>query len=67
MRKLPKIKYRRRMYYVDFRLEELRSLDFSKIIKFTQLPSGANSSIKKKLRGLRFRTYGQVYMRGLDD
>ena len=65
--KLPIIKYKNKSYFVDFRLEELRNIKTAKSIPFTKLEGGVNSSIKKKLRALRFRKYSQYYMPGLDN
>lgn len=73
--KLPKITYKvsglgKRSCTVDFRLEELRCKKKGepiKFVKFTEMPEGKNSKIKKKLRGIRFRTSSSDYIRGLDD
>lgn len=75
--KLPKITYNakgigKRRCVVDFRLAELRCpIDKTKrefkAIKFEKMPEGKQSKIKKKLRGLRFRTWHQDYIKGLDD
>ncbi len=74
--KLPKITYNakgigKRRCVVDFRLEELRcpvgkGREF-KSIRFKEMPEGKYSKIKKKLRGLRFKTSNQDYIGGLDD
>jgi len=65
---LPRIKYRGRDHFVDFRLEELRDVRTAQPIPFTELPGGVNAPIKKTLRGIRFRSFiGQRYMKGLDD
>jgi hypothetical protein len=75
--KLPKITYNvkgigKRRCNVDFKLEELRyPLEKGKrkfkSIRFTNMPEGKNSAIKKKLRALRFRTFRQEFMPGLDN
>ena len=69
--RLPKIQYKKKKCTVDFKLEELRCSKQGKrefeSIKFKDMPEGKNSKIKKKLRVIRFRTYGQDYIRGLDD
>ena len=72
--KLPKITYKipgigKRRCTVDFKLGELRCKTNKglKFVKFTDMPENKNSKIKKKLRGIRFRTYGQDYIGGLDD
>jgi hypothetical protein len=69
--KLPQIQYKGKKCTIDFRLEEMRcmkkgekKIDF---IKFKDMPEGKNSKIKKKLRGIRARTWHQEYIRGLDD
>ena len=69
-KKLPKINYKKKRCSVDFRLEELRCGSRKtglKSIKFVDMPEGKHSAIKKKLRGLRFRTSSQWYIEGLDD
>jgi len=66
-RKLPVIIYKGKKYYVDFRLEELRRVADAKPIKFTELKEGPKSALKKKLRGIRFKTSVYDYIRGLDD
>lgn len=65
--KLPTIMYKGKKYFVDFRLEELRNVKTAKPIKFTELKEGKKSKFKQKLRGIRFRTWRQEYIRGLDD
>jgi len=68
--KLPKISYRNKNCIVDFKAEEIRCGSKKtglKFIKFTDMPEGKNSAIKKKLRGIRFRTSSLWYIRGLDD
>ena len=69
-KKLPRITYKKKKCTVDFRLGELRCVNRNgnlKSIKFKDMPEGVNSSIKKKLRRLRFRTHSSEYIRGLDD
>ena len=66
-RKLPTIRYKRKKYYVDFRLGEMRDIKTTKPIKFTQLKEGKNSKIKKELRRLRFQTWRNEYIKGVDD
>lgn len=65
--KLPTIKYKGKVCVVDFRLEELRCGKPIKSIPFVKMKEGKHSKIKADLRGLRFRTWGQEYIRGLDD
>jgi hypothetical protein len=67
MPQLPIISYKKKRYYVDFRLEELREFRTAKPLKFTDMKEGKDSEIKKKLRGIRFRTWRQEYIAGLDD
>ena len=64
---LPKVKYKGKMYYVDFRLGELRSVKTAQPIRFTQLKAGKYSDIKKKLRGIRSRYWSMEYINGIDD
>ena len=64
---LPIIIYKRKRYYVDFRLGELRDVKTAKQIKFTSLKEGKYSNFKKRLRALRFRTYNNEYIEGVDD
>jgi len=64
---LPTIIYKKKKYIVDFKLGELRSIDFKKIIRFTQLKEGKNSEIKRNLRGLRARFWYNEYIQGVDD
>lgn len=66
-RKLPTIKYKKRKYYVDFRLGELRDVKTAKPIKFTKLKEGVYSKIKTELRGLRSRFWFNDYIKGIDD
>lgn len=69
--KLPKIQYKKKICTVDFKLEELRcskkGVKDIERIKFTDMSEGKNSKVKKKLRGIRFRTWHNDYIRGLDD
>ena len=67
MKELPKVKYYGRLYYVDFRLGELRSVTTARTIKFTRIKAGKNSPIKKKLRVIRFRHWRNEYIAGVDD
>jgi len=67
IKELPKIKYKGKMHYVDFRLGELRSVKTAQPIKFTQLKAGKYSKIKKKLRGLRSTYWYNEYVKGIDD
>jgi hypothetical protein len=64
---LPIVKYRGRDYVVDFRLGELRNVKTAKPIRFVNLKEGVQSSIKRKLRGLRSRTWSNEYVAGIDD
>ena len=66
-RKLPTIMYKKKRCTVDFRLEELRCGKDLKRIPFTELPGSKNSKLKKKLRGIRFRTSTAEFIKGLDD
>lgn len=72
---LPKITYKvpevgKRRCTVDFRLGELRCMKKGEgihFVKFTDMPEGKYSKVKKKLRGLRARTYHNEYIQGIDD
>lgn len=69
-KKLPIIIYKKKRCTVDFRLGELRCGrrgEPLKSIKFTEMPEGVNSKIKKKLRGLRSKTWRSDYIKGIDD
>ena len=66
-RALPQITYKGKLYFVDFRLEELRSVKTAKSLPFTKLKAGRDNAFKKKLRALRFRTSGKGFIKGLDD
>lgn len=66
-KKLPTMIYKKKKYFIDFKLEELREVKTGNPLKFTQIPGGAKSKVKAKLRGYRARTWGQRYIRGLDD
>jgi len=69
-KKLPTIIYKKKRCTVDFRLGELRCGrrgEPLKSIKFTEMPEGINSKIKKKLRGLRSKTWRSDYIKGIDD
>ena len=65
--KLPTIRYKGKKHYVDFKLGELRDVKTANPIKFIDMPEDKNSELKKKLRSLRFQTWGQEYITGLDD
>lgn len=69
--KLPKIQYKGKKCTIDFKLEEMRCARKGKkeieFVKFKDMPEGKNSAIKKKLRGIRARTWRQEYTPGLDD
>lgn len=67
VRELPRITYKGKQYFVDFRLGELRDVRTAMPIKFTELKQDKNSKIKKELRGLRSRTWHMEYIHGLDD
>ena len=67
VRKLPTITYNGKKYYVDLRLEELRNVKTAKSIKFTEIRGGLDSPIKKRLRIIRFETWEQEYIHGIDD
>ena len=67
MKRLPIIVYKKKKYYVDFKLGEMRGVKDLKTIKFTQLKEGVKSGIKKRLRGLRSKTWYNEYIRGIDD
>jgi hypothetical protein len=64
---LPKIKYRGKMHYVDFRLGELRNVKTAMPIRFVDIKAGKYSPIKKKLRGIRAKYWWNEYIRGVDD
>lgn len=66
-KRLPTITRNGVRYYVDFRLEELRTVKTAKPIKFTSLKEGKNSKLKKKLRAIRFNTWRHEYIAGIDD
>jgi len=65
--KLPEINYKDEKYYVDFRLGELRNTKTAKSIPFTSLKEDKYSDVKKELRRVRFRTWHNDYIRGVDD
>lgn len=65
--KLPILQYKGKKYFVDFRLEELRNTKTAEPIKFIDLKESKYSRLKKRLRQLRFRTWRQEYIRGVDD
>ena len=65
--KLPVVKYKGSYYFVDFRLGELRSVKSAAPLKFVSMRENKNSPIKKKLRALRFRTWHNEYVPGIDD
>jgi hypothetical protein len=67
MYKLPKLQYRKRRYIVDFRLGEMRDSKTSKPLRFVDIKEDANSPLKKKLRGLRSKTWHNDYTKGIDD
>jgi len=67
IRKLPTIQHNKRKYYVDFRLGELRDIKTVQSIRFIDMPEGKHSSIKKRLRSLRFRTWNQEHIPGIDN
>lgn len=62
-KELPIVNYKGENHFVDFRLEELRNVKTVKPTKFTELK---DENFKSYLRGIRFRTHGQEYMKGLD-
>jgi len=64
---LPIVTYKNKKYYVDFRLEELRDVKTAKSLPFRELKEDKYSPFKKKLRVIRFETYPQVYIKGVDD
>lgn len=64
---LPRVKYKRKSYIVDFRLGELRNPKTAEATKFTELKEDKYSPIKKKLRGIRARTWANEYIEGVDD
>ena len=65
---LPKMKYKGKDCVVDFKLEEMRcGRRPIKFIKFTAIKAGVRSKTKKNLRRLRAETWGQTYIRGIDD
>ena len=70
-KKLPTIIYKKKKCTVDFKLEGMRCMKKGEknieFIKFKDMPEGKNSKVKKKLRGIRSRTSGLWYIRGLDD
>lgn len=65
--KLPTITYKGKKYYIDFRLQEIRDVKNAEPIKFIDIKEDKNSAFKKKLRAIRFRTWRQEYMAGVDD
>jgi hypothetical protein len=64
---LPTLTYRGKVYYVDFRLGELRNVRTAEPIRFTDIGGDVNDPIRHKLRALRFRTYDNDYIAGVDD
>jgi len=67
-KKLPTIKYRKQRCVVDFRLGEMRCGKKMKPVKFSSLKGDPKrSKIKRKLRGLRSRTWHMDYIKGIDD
>jgi hypothetical protein len=64
---LPVIKYKGKDYFVDFRLGQLRNVVSAKPINFVDLKEGKDSKFKGELRGIRFRTYRNEYIAGVDD
>lgn len=67
VRELPTIRYKRKLYFVDFRLGEMRDVKTAKPIKFTDLKEDVQSDIKRRLRRLRFETWNNEYVTGIDD
>jgi len=67
VKELPRIRFKGKEYFVDFRLGEMRDVETALPIKFTELKGGKDSPIKKGLRGLRSRTWHMEYIHGLDD
>jgi hypothetical protein len=67
VRELPIIIYKKKEYFVDFREGELRDVKTAKPIRFVNLKEGVDSPIKKSLRRLRFQTWANEYIRGVDD
>ena len=65
-RKLPVVRYKRKNWFVDFRLKELRRVTDMKTLKFKTL-KGKNSILKPKLRRLRFEHWKNDYIEGVDD
>ena len=64
---LPTLTYRGKVYYVDFRLGELRNVGTAEPIKFTDIGGNINDPIRHKLRALRFKGYANEYIAGVDD
>jgi len=65
--RLPVVVYRGEKFFVDFRLGELRSVRMARSIKFVDLEGDKGSELKKRLRAVRFRTWRNEYIRGVDD
>jgi hypothetical protein len=65
--KLPTVTYRGKVYFVDFKLGELRNVATAEPIKFTQLGGDAKDRIHSELRGLRSRYWANEYIAGVDD
>jgi hypothetical protein len=62
---LPKVKYKGVEYIVDFKLGEIRPVKPPlRSIPFTSIKDEA---FKAQLRGVRFNTWANEYIRGLDD
>jgi hypothetical protein len=65
--KLPTVTYRGKIYFVDFKLGELRNVATAEPIKFTNLGGDAKDRIHSELRGLRSRYWANEYIAGVDD
>ena len=65
--RLPTVTYRGKIYFVDFKLGELRNVATAEPIKFTNLGGDAKDRIHSELRGLRSRYWANEYIAGVDD
>jgi len=64
-RQLVRVHHEDKSYFCDFRLEELRDTQNPhEVIRFVDLK---DEDLKKTLRGVRFTSWAQYYMKGLDD
>ena len=62
---LPKVEYKGRVFVVDFRLGELRTVKPPmRTVEFAKLK---DEEFKAELRGIRSKTWRNEYVKGLDD